>query len=285
MTSSKQENRYGESKHSKCANCSANSASVLSPLKAAAAAQARKEVVVPSFTERYTIFKVAGFKQVTSEVSVNKTLVYVGVNRGNSFRRLIDEFDQCFGFEPVPFFADKLIQEFRETKKVEILPVAVGLDEGISEFYISTQDGGKIIGDSSSLYPVSDFYRENGPKNDIKTFKSVRVRTVNLNSFLASRYVNEIELLVLDAEGADYQIARSIEPYFRRRAIKRVQVECEPDYAIERQRVGQPGNFMTYFLDLLLDDYDLVDAQRGVYDPTNPGKWFNRDLTFRVKRP
>lgn len=215
---------------------------------------------------------------------MEKILVYVGVNHGVSFDKLAPNFDYSIGFEPQPFLADKLIAKYKECKNVEIVPAAIGLCDGKADFYISSLDNDRIVGASSSFFQVSDYYRNNGPRNQIFTKEKIIVPTLNLFEFLVGRGISEIDTIITDAEGFDFEIIKSISPLISSRRVRNIQVECELDYVTKEQREGQPGNYMSYFLDLLLPHYDLTSIQPGCYDPRSNDRWFNRDLIFRLKQ-
>jgi FkbM family methyltransferase len=215
--------------------------------------------------------------------SRDRVLVYVGLNRGETFARLVPHFSRAIGFEPIPALAAELAERYADQPTVEIVNAAVAEREGLASFFVTAMgdDAGNM--QSSSLCEVSDAYRETGPRNPVHTQDIITVRCVNLDRFLTARGIRHIDLYVSDAEGYDFTIFSTIRHWFDQGRIALAQFETEADYVDVVQRVGQPPNKSRLFVEALRPRYDLVAMQDGDYDPASPTRWFNRDLTFRLR--
>jgi FkbM family methyltransferase len=213
---------------------------------------------------------------------VDKILIYIGLNNGVGFSNIIqnESFDKCYGFEPIPHLYKKVKNEHINNPKVEIINAAVVETEGEYDFYISKFNN--LIGDSSSLFEITDEYRKI-TGNDIHTHEKIKVKGINLKKFLEERQITNIKKYVSDAEGNDYTILKSIVNFIDQRKIEVIQVESICDYVIKEVRENQPTNYEKDFVNLLSNNYELYGKQEGNYDPKSPNHWVNRDLYFKLK--
>ena len=51
---------------------------------------------------------------------MKKILVYVGVNNGTSFFNLINNFDEAYGFEPIPELYEYLREQTKNNEKINL---------------------------------------------------------------------------------------------------------------------------------------------------------------------
>jgi FkbM family methyltransferase len=214
---------------------------------------------------------------------MSKVLIYIGLNQGGSFDKIYRDYDVCYGFEPIPLLAGRLQERYRAVPHVHIVNAAVCVNEGPVSFFVSQMEGDNNNMQSSSLCEVSEGYRTTGPRNQVFTREVITVQGINLAKFLTDHGITEIDTYISDAEGFDFSILQTVRPWFDERRVKNAQFESEPDYVSVEQRVGQPANKSSLFIDALINNYDLVGMQQGNYDPNSPTRWFNRDLEFRVK--
>ena len=213
---------------------------------------------------------------------MDKILIYIGLNNGVGFSQIIqnEDFDKCYGFEPIPHLYEKVKNEHINNPKVEIINAAVVEIEGEYDFYISKFNN--IIGDSSSLFELTEEYREL-TGNNIRTDEKIKVKGINLKKFLEEKNITNIKQYVSDAEGNDYTILKSIISFVNQRKIEFIQVESICDYVIKEVRENQPTNYEKDFVDLLSNNYELYKKQEGNYNPKLPNYWVNRDLYFKLK--
>lgn len=69
-----------------------------------------------------------------------KILIYLGLFKGESFKKIYKKFDICYGFEANPELAKKLSNEYKNDKRVRIIHGAVTAFDGEVEFNISSKD-------------------------------------------------------------------------------------------------------------------------------------------------
>lgn len=213
---------------------------------------------------------------------MDKILIYIGLNNGVGFSNITqnESFDKCYGFEPIPHLYKKVKNEHINNPKVEIINAAVVEVEGEYDFYISKFNN--IIGDSSSLFELTEEYREL-TGNNISTHEKIKVKGINLKKFLEEKNITNIKKYVSDAEGNDYTILKSIISLVNERKIEDIQVESICDYVVKEVRENQPTNYEKDFVDLLSNNYELYKKQEGNYNPKLPNYWVNRDLYFKLK--
>ena len=102
-----------------------------------------------------------------------KILVYCGLNRCESFDRLIKKFDLAYGFEAIPELAEQAHRRYRTFDNVHIIHGAVGKDSSSVQFFIHDDDV------ASSLGQLGDDYRQESP-NKIKVKRKIIVPGINL---------------------------------------------------------------------------------------------------------
>jgi FkbM family methyltransferase len=214
---------------------------------------------------------------------MDKILIYIGLNNGVGFLNIIknENFDKCYGFEPIPHLYEKVKNEHINNPKVEIINAAVVETEGEYDFYVSKFND--IIGDSSSLFQITEEYREI-TGNDIHTDKKIKVKGINLKKFLEEKKITNIKKYVSDAEGMDYTILKSINSFLNERRIEFIQVESICDHVINEIRENQPTNYEKDFVNLLSNNYELYKKQEGNYNQKSPNHWVNRDLYFKLNQ-
>ena len=144
---------------------------------------------------------------------MKKILVYVGVNNGGSFFNLIDNFDEVYGFEPIPELYNFLKEKTKNNKKINLYNCAVSDIEGKKPFYITNENP------SSSLFEMTEEYRKK-TGNDIFTVETIEVDCINLNKFLKEKNIHEIHTFISDAEGCDFTILKTIEELIKSKILK-----------------------------------------------------------------
>ena len=208
-----------------------------------------------------------------------KILLYLGLNHGNSFDTMRKGFDMCYGFEAIPELANKLTERYKNDDRVEIINAAVCGENKQQTFYISTN----TLMESSSLGELSDYYRSNGPKNQIGTKRKVIVDGIILSDFLIERGIDHIDTYVSDIEGMDYFVLTTIKDYVNEKKIDHIQVEAECDHWDGQSHDNLPSNKESLFYKFLDENYKLTKQQQGNYNTTDDKRWFHRDLYFDKK--
>jgi hypothetical protein len=112
------------------------------------------------------------------------------------------------------------------------------------------------------------------PQADLSEQAEIEVQVINLCDFLQWAGIQQIQTLVTDAQGMDLAILKTMEPYFRRRAVQRVIHETDADGF--RHYDGLPDNSLSGAVAYM--------EQFGCYRPSRmPDRNdFNFDLEWRL---
>jgi len=121
-----------------------------------------------------------------------------GAHCGESILRAKRQFGintKIISFEPIPYFARGIQEIWKDDESVDIVNAAVWIEEGISEFQLSS-----TITDGSSLLkePVKEGEGE---------YLSIQVNTFDFSNFLKQFKEKNFKLVVkFDIEGAEYHV-------------------------------------------------------------------------------
>ena len=97
-------------------------------------------------------------------------------------------------FEPIPYFANQLLEIHKDNDTVQIMNAAVWINDDIKKLYVST-----TITDGSSLLEVE--------MNDLKKDIYIEIPCVDLSSWILNTFTNEDYIILkLDIEGAEYDV-------------------------------------------------------------------------------
>ena len=216
---------------------------------------------------------------------MSKILVYCGTNYGTTLDTLYKKFDKCYAFEANPELVKKLIKKYANIPNIEIIEGALSDTHNEKvKFYITRHIGVSTqTYAASSLGEPSDFYRKNGPKNQIVTDSVIQVTTINLYTFLQERKIKKIHTYVSDLQGMDLTILKTLTYYVNNKLIENIAIETECDYWEEDAYIGLPSNKQNEIIDFLSDNYTIIGKQNGLYDKDNPKRWFYQDVFFKLK--
>lgn len=211
----------------------------------------------------------------------DSVLVYVGLHRGESFRRIFRNYGTCYGFEANPDLFAQLEKEFRRFSHVRLHNKAVADFDGEVDFNISSNDGA-----SSSLGNFDDNW-ENFKSGQVRINRTIRVPCINLFNFLTAEGVEFIDDYVSDIQGMDLQVLRTLRPFIESGQIGSITCEVTKD---ERVNIYHdlPANNESGFAELLHDRYELVakgwgELSDGCFDGV-PEQWWEMDCRWRLKQ-
>ena len=104
---------------------------------------------------------------------------------------------KVFAFEPSDWAYNRLKENLKlnETKNVEVFKLAVSNFTGLKQFYVCEDDA------YNSLIST--------PMKEVQ--KVVEVESICLNDFCVNRNIDQIEILKIDVEGADYLVLKGAE--------------------------------------------------------------------------
>ena len=183
------------------------------------------------------------------------TLVYAGLNVGDSFQKIFFKYERVIGFEP-NIENYKKVSYYNKYKGVEIFNFALSDKKGKVKFYLPDNKNNDA---SASLSRFSK-------SNRYQSRKSIEVKTINLCDFLIKKSVNRIDFYISDIEGYDYKVLLTIfDKYIEPGKVKMIQVEAVNDL------VDNPyldcSNYEYDFDKLLLNQYEKIGRGSGFVKP------------------
>jgi FkbM family methyltransferase len=156
----------------------------------------------------------------------SRVFVDVGANVGKHTARFLARAPadaRVLAFEPSESAAAELQRRFAGDPRVEIVDAACGARAGTAEFHEEPAGGVR-----SSLVP--------GRSAAGATVR--RVPVVALDDVCASRGIDRIDLLKIDAEGADALVLEGASGLLARRAVRVVQFEYDAPWAVAGRTLG-----------------------------------------------
>lgn len=133
------------------------------------------------------------------------TIIEVGAHKGEDTELfLLDSNVTVFAFEPTPVLITALRTRFQDNPKVCFIPAAVDIIDSDSRiFHISEYSG------CSSLYNFN-LLMESKYNQHFRMNGDVQVRTVRLDTFMASQSIDTVDYLWIDAQGNDFNVLKSL---------------------------------------------------------------------------
>lgn len=144
------------------------------------------------------------------------TLVYIGLNTGETFSRIYYKYKTVIGFEPNPKNYT-ILEKFNKQSSVTIYPHAVSDKEGEFDFYLPTNENNDA---SASL---SDF----ASSDEVITSRgTLKVKTVNIINVLKKHNISFIDKYISDIEGYDFTVLTALKIFLKEKRIAELQVEA-----------------------------------------------------------
>lgn len=173
------------------------------------------------------------------------TMVYLGVNTGESLAKLFYKYEFVYGFEANPNLAKLLKKRFNIKCKtsIRILNYAVGNEDKMVELNIYDQTNNFA---NSSL----------GALNTDKGYESVKVKMINLGNYLKSENIKQIDSYISDIEGYDYIALSTMTQYIEAKKISKIQCETVVDGI--KNPYQNICNYESQFNELLDANYSKV---------------------------
>jgi FkbM family methyltransferase len=199
-----------------------------------------------------------------------RTLVYCGVHKCDSFGALVPHFDVCYGFEADPQLANDARARYAGDPKVHIVHAALCETNGSITLNIHDSAG------ATSLGQLGDAYRM-ATGNRIHAVRQVTVPAVNLHDYLAARQIETIDRYQSDIQGMDYAVLHTLKPMIARGAIKVICCETERDEHGFQSYDDLPSNRLACFMELLDRNYQIVEVQKVLPN------WVHQDVTWALR--
>lgn len=206
-----------------------------------------------------------------------KTLIYIGLNHGDSFLSLVPYFDKIIGFEPINELFQKVkskAEEMYKNKTFYFYNCAVSNYNGQSSFFISSNKCA-----SSSL---SKWSNETAKKvyPHIEETKEIKVEVKKLDEILKELKIDYVDYLVTDAQGSDYSILLSVKNLINSKKIEFIQTE---NY-IKHIYNDLPNSFWDT-KKLLEENYELqfLKCENDTFGIDNVYKYTEFDSFWKIK--
>ena len=197
---------------------------------------------------RYIIF-VYGIRFVYILFNLQKgTLVYVGVNHGDSLIRIFYKFKRCICVEANPNLCKKLIKHFY-FNNVEVYNYLLGPKNGHGFLNIYKLD--------SSTSTLSKLHNQ-------QIIKKIKVQMIRLDILLNNLNLEYIDFYMSDLEGLDYEVLKTLKSFIDSKRINYIQHEC-----IINKRPNPYIKFSNYehlFNSLLSKKYKHIASGRDKLD-------------------
>ena len=184
------------------------------------------------------------------------TCVIVGQNHPDmALERLVAIHDRVIVFEPLPEAAAACRYAYKDCPELIVFQAACG-----DYFETQTLNVYNRNGLSSSLGSMTaDAVEVYGSRYDLSLQSTEQVNVVHLGTMLQMLGVVFIDNLIIDAQGMDFTILKTVEPLVCLSRIKRVQMEA--DGSGFRHYEGLPDNSEMSILDWM-KSYPQYEASR-----------------------
>ncbi|HEU4685409.1 MAG TPA: FkbM family methyltransferase [Nitrospira sp.] len=207
-----------------------------------------------------------------TEIAKQIRTLYVGGAHRFQERALFDQLfpnlERIYLFEPIPELADFLRRFERMDSRVKVFCCALSDGNGARDFFLTNNDG-----ESSSLLRLGT-HQQIFPH--VREVRSIQVTCRTLDSIIQDEQLLEPDMLVLDVQGAEYQILSSLSAELKARLlVLYVEASLEEVYA--------GAKCLDDLKQVLRCDHDLLSfAPLGPDSPTHGNALF---LNRRISRP
>jgi FkbM family methyltransferase len=193
------------------------------------------------------------------------TLVYCGLYKGKAFGRIHRYFKQAIGFEPIPELFDEIQKKYMDNRNVKLVNAALAAQDGKAEFYIHD------FQPASSLSIIGSDWKKRH-STEMSVDRVIEVESVNLCRWLKEENIQEIDTLIMDLQGYDLTVLKTMEEFVRDRKIRIIKSEVEVD-EIPPSYQEAPSNKLADFKEFLKNDYKILKV-RG------KPEWSFHDITW-----
>ena len=179
------------------------------------------------------------------------TLLYAGINVGDSFQKVFFKYKKVIGFEPNTVNYDR-VSHYNRLNGINIYNYALSDKKGKVQFYLPDNMNNDASA-SLSQFSINNRYQS----RDI-----IEVNSINLCDFLIDESIHEIDFYISDIEGYDFKVLETIaEKFIYTKKIKKIQVEAVNNEA-ENPFIDST-NYERDFDDILLKHYKKIGRGSG----------------------
>lgn len=201
---------------------------------------------------------------------MTKSLAFVGCNIGADVDREVAAHDVCWLFEPIPEVALALLDRYSgdryRDKSIKIVNAACYSDCQPRSFNLYNRNGL-----SSSLGTVTQQAVDRFCGNDLSLIDTITVNCTVLSEYLPIW----LDTLIIDAQGADLEILRTVHHWLDAGRIGRIKVECDGDGF--RHYDGLEDNSQSALLDFMSQYQYTGYRVRGRIDDHPDWEFFRND--------
>ncbi|BCA54777.1 hypothetical protein W02_19170 [Nitrospira sp. KM1] len=229
------------------------------------------EVSMPTPTQHdsfMSLYQTETAKQIRS-------LYVIGAHRFQErdlFDRLFPNLERIYLFEPIPQLAEYLRRFEKVDSRVKVFCCALSNENATRDFFLTNNDG-----ESSSLLHLGK-HKQIFPH--VHEIRSIPVSCRTLESIIQEHGLSQPDMLLLDVQGAEFQILSSLSPDLKARVLALyVEASLEEVYA--------GAKCLDDLKEVLQADHDLVSfAPLGPDSPTHGNALFvNRRFRADMARP
>lgn len=155
--------------------------------------------------QEFFIFKNIEKEFPTLDLNNLDTVLDLGANNGIFIEKMLRHgVNKIYGFEPSPNALSNLRHRYSSNDKVTIINKAVSNNNGKLTFYYHPDNSTISAFEKSHITPHL-------PEHEIL---NCEVETIKLDDYCASQNINDIDLIKIDVEGAEYMILNSLNKEF-----------------------------------------------------------------------
>ena len=201
--------------------------------------------LLPTDTPVYDLelFRLLRGRRLSAQIRV---LAVIGAHRFDELPlvdKVFPKLQAIYVFEPLPGPLAVLQQLALQDRRIRVFPVAVAAADGTAQFHVSSNDG-----ESSSLLAMGS-HRELFP--DVVVQQQITVTTRRLSSVLAEHGLAPPDALIVDVQGAEYQVLESLPTaLLQRLRLIYTEVSTEPVYAGSRPLADVEQLLAPHFVNL-----------------------------------
>jgi FkbM family methyltransferase len=153
-----------------------------------------------------------------------KTCVIVGQNYPDqNLEKIVNEYPRVIIFEPLPDAAKSCREACSVIPGVVVIEAACGEAFCNSSFRVyNTQGLSSSLGEMSA-----DAVQVYGEHNDLSLRGTISVQVLHLGFMLQMLGVDVIDFLLIDAQGMDFTILKTVEPWVAESQVKLIQLEAD----------------------------------------------------------
>lgn len=192
------------------------------------------------------------------------TIFDIGASVGQTSAQYRSYFpkSQIYSFEPIENSFKQLQVRFANDPAVQCFQMALSDGEYLQEFYLNRN------AETSSLLPSEIESTRWSPPQSMESVNCTKIKTNTLDNFCKTKKIDKIDILKIDAQGADLKILNGSQSLLKAQSIPLIYTEAlfVPLY-IGQASFFEIGQFLHHY------GYQLFDLFQPRYDSLGKIKW------------